>query len=171
MDFPSALFLRPCPFLALFVCVGVQILSTASSQRAGESAERGTLARSARSQRGFCVDSAESFRGFRAGSRALRASAASQPVLSRSRVAGSIFTPYRRHMCLRGSRVPAVLAGGAAAASYRCRQQRCPGAFAARRPPCGRLQAFSGTRTHDQPERLTGLGGVDIPPPCLSVCA
>ena len=42
---------------------------------------------------------------------------------------------YRGHMSLRGSRVPAVLAGGAAAASYRCRQQRCPGAFAARRPP------------------------------------
>ena len=54
---------------------------------------------------------------------------------SRRRDAGSIFTPSRGHVCLRGSRVPAVLAGGAAAASSRCRQQRCPGAFAARRPP------------------------------------
>ena len=54
---------------------------------------------------------------------------------SRRRDAGSIFTPYRGHVCLRGSRVPAVLAGGAAAAPFRCRQQRCPVAFAARRPP------------------------------------
>ena len=57
---------------------------------------------------------------------------------------------YRVHMSLRGSRVPAVLAGGAAAASYRCRQQRCPGAFAPSLPPlplplpCGRRRAFLG---------------------------